>query len=136
MIMENQTNILGSKFKKKSEIYPPTEHIAVDEVIVQFKENIIFQQYISEREREREREISGIKICKLCDIWLHIQHVYLGKHAQMSRPHKEEHWNWFGKIGVPIKYSRTITSPRQKPKLLNNLHYRKINAHGTLYHNR
>jgi hypothetical protein len=47
--MENQTNILGSKLKN-SESYPPTEHMAVDEVIVQFKENIIFRQYILERE--------------------------------------------------------------------------------------
>jgi hypothetical protein len=37
---------------KNSEIYRPTEHIAVDEVITQFTGNIIFRQYIPERNRD------------------------------------------------------------------------------------
>jgi hypothetical protein len=33
--------------------------------------------------------------------------------AEMPCPHREEHWNWFGKMELGIKYSGTITSPRR-----------------------
>ena len=42
--------------------YNPSEHLAVDKVIVQFKGRVIFRQYIP-----KKRKFSGIKIYKLCD---------------------------------------------------------------------
>jgi hypothetical protein len=42
--------------------YNPSEHLAVDEVIVKFQGRVIFRQYIL-----KKRKHFGIKIYKLCD---------------------------------------------------------------------
>jgi len=42
-------------------LYSPSEHLAVDEVIVKFKGIVIFRHYIP-----KKRKDFGIKICKLC----------------------------------------------------------------------
>jgi hypothetical protein len=42
--------------------YNPSQHLAVDEVIVKFKGKVIFRQYIP-----NEIKRFGIKIYKLCD---------------------------------------------------------------------
>ena len=52
-----------------SKFYNPSEHLAVDEVIVKFKGRVIFKQYIP-----KKRKCFGIKIYKLCDYWLHLWH--------------------------------------------------------------
>ena len=43
-------------------MYCPTEHLAVDEVIVLYKGRVIFRQYVP-----KKRKRFGIKIYKLCD---------------------------------------------------------------------
>ena len=48
--------------KDYTKFYHPSEHLAVDEVIVKFKGRVIFRQYIP-----KERKHFSIKIYKLCD---------------------------------------------------------------------
>ena len=45
-----------------AKFYNPSEHLAVDEVIVKFQGRIIFRQYIP-----KKRKLFVIKIYKLCD---------------------------------------------------------------------
>ena len=48
--------------KAYAKFYNPSEHLAVDEVIVKFKDRVIFRQYIP-----KKRKCFGMKIYKLCD---------------------------------------------------------------------
>ena len=48
--------------KSYAKFYNPSEHLAVDEVIVKFKGRVIFRQYIP-----KKRKHLGIKICKHCN---------------------------------------------------------------------
>jgi len=59
-----------------AEYYNPSEHLAVDEVNVQFKGSVIFKQYIPKKIKH-----FGIKICKLCDEsgYTYDMRVYLGR---------------------------------------------------------
>jgi len=42
--------------------YNPSEHLAIDEVIVKFKGRVVFKQYIP-----KKRKTFGIKMLKLCN---------------------------------------------------------------------
>jgi hypothetical protein len=59
--------------------YSPTEHLAIDEIIVLFKGRIVFNQYIPKKHKR-----FGIKIYKLCDSEGHtyIQHVSVFRKRQ------------------------------------------------------
>jgi hypothetical protein len=118
-------NVAYSKF------YNPSEHLAIDEVIVLFKGKVAFKQYIPEKHKR-----FGIKIYKLCDRTGHKYdlEVYLGKdrirattdvtvtHATVKqvtrrvqgRGHKLYMDNYFS-----------------SPDLYNELTKQKINCHGT-----
>jgi predicted nucleotidyltransferase len=52
--------------------YSPTEHLEIDEIIVLFKERVVFKQNIPKKHKR-----FGIKIYKLCDSkgYTYIQHV-------------------------------------------------------------
>jgi hypothetical protein len=67
---------LNNKF---CEMYNPTEHLAVDEVIVSYKGRVIFRQYIPKKHKR-----FGIKIYKLCDSlgYTFDMSVQLGKQRQ------------------------------------------------------
>jgi len=81
--MENEKSfqILNKKFSK---FYSPSEHLAVDEVIVKFKGRVIFQQYIP-----KKHKCFGIKIYKLCDEtgYTYDMKVYLGRDTQRTVQH-------------------------------------------------
>ena len=64
---------------KFCELYNPTEHLAVDKVIVLYKGRVVFRQYIPRKHRR-----FGIKIYKLCDSlgYTYDMSVYLGKQRQ------------------------------------------------------
>jgi len=64
---------------KFCELYNPTEHLAVDEVIVLYKGRVVFQQYIPKKHKR-----FGIKIYKLCDSlgYTYDMSMYLGKQRQ------------------------------------------------------
>jgi hypothetical protein len=61
--------------------YNPSEHLALDEVIVKFKGRVIFTQYIPNR-----KKCFGIKIYKLCDecVYTYDMRVYLGKDSRSA----------------------------------------------------
>ena len=65
--------ILRTVFDKLNEAYAkfcnPSEHLAVDDVIVKFKGRVIFRQYIP-----KKRKRFGIKIYKLCDESVYVWH--------------------------------------------------------------
>ena len=57
--IRNLLDILNDRFSK---FYNPSEHLAIDEVIVKFKGRVIFRQYTPKKHKR-----FGIKIYKLCD---------------------------------------------------------------------
>ncbi|KAG8233829.1 hypothetical protein J437_LFUL008051 [Ladona fulva] len=59
-----------------AKFYFPSEHLAVDEVIVLFKGRVVFRQYIPKKHKR-----FGIKVYKLCDdrAYTYDMKVYLGK---------------------------------------------------------
>ena len=79
--MRNLFDILKEKFSK---FYSPSEHLAVDEVIVKFKGHVIFRQYIPKKHKR-----FGIKIYKLCDEtgYTYDMTVYLGRDRQRTAQH-------------------------------------------------
>jgi hypothetical protein len=64
-----------------AKFYNPSEHLAVDKVIVKFKGRVIFRQYIP-----KKRKCFGIKIYKLCDDsgYTYDMRVYLGKYSRSA----------------------------------------------------
>jgi len=76
--MRNLFDILKEKFSK---FYSPSEHLAIDEVIVKFKGHVIFRQYIP-----KKHKCFGIKIYKLCDEteYTYDMTVYLGRDRQRT----------------------------------------------------
>jgi hypothetical protein len=70
--MENKkSDILKEKFSK---FYSPSEHLAVDEVIVKFKGHVIFRQYIPKKHKR-----FGTKIYKLWRNWIHVYDRLFGQ---------------------------------------------------------
>jgi len=67
-----------------SKFYSPSEHLAVDEVIVKFKGRVFFKQYIPKIPKR-----FSIKMFKLCDSTVHTydMKVYLGKDRQRAAQH-------------------------------------------------
>ena len=63
--MRHLFDILNEKFSK---LYSPSEHLAVDEVIVKYKGRVIFRQYIP-----KKHKCFGIKIYRLCETFQAIQ---------------------------------------------------------------
>jgi len=79
--MRNLFEILNKKFSK---FYSPSEHLAVDEVIVKYKGGVIFRQYIPKKHKR-----FGIKIYKLCDEtgYTYDMTVYLGRYRERNVQH-------------------------------------------------
>ena len=124
---------LNNKF---CELYYPTERLAVDEVIVLYKGRVVFRQYIPKKHKR-----FGIKIYKLCDSlgYTYDMSVYLGKQrqhatAQITATH-----------GTVLQVVRRVEGLGHKifmdnyftsPALFDDLFQRKINACGTVRHDR
>jgi len=66
--------------KTYAKFYNPSEHLAVNEIIVKFKGRVIFRQYILEKKH------LGIKICKLCNEsgYMYDMRVYLGRESHSA----------------------------------------------------
>ena len=64
-----------------AKFYNPSEHLAVDEVIVKFKGWVIFRQYTP-----KKRKHFGIKIYKLCDEsgYAYNMRLYLGRDSHSA----------------------------------------------------
>jgi len=124
---------LNNKF---CELYNPTEHLAVDEVIVLYKGRIVFRQYITKKHKR-----FGIKIYKLCDSlgYTYDMSVYLGKQrqnatAQITATHRTvlQVIQRVEGLGHKIFMDNYFTSPA----LFDDLFQQKINACGTVRHDR
>ena len=72
-------NIFDTLKNKLCELYNPTEHLAVDQVIVIYKGRVVFRQYIPKKHKR-----FAIKIYKLSDSlgYTYDMSVYLGKQMQ------------------------------------------------------
>jgi hypothetical protein len=121
---------------KCCETYNPTEHIAVDKVLMLYKGQGIFQQYIPKKHKR-----FGIKIYKLCDSlgYTYDMSVYLGKQrqhatAQITATH-----------GTVLRVIRRVEGLGHKvfmdnyftsSALFDDLFQCKINACGTVHHDR
>ena len=126
-------NTLNNKF---CELYNPTEQLSVDKVIMLCKGRVVFRQYIPKKHKR-----FGIKIYKLCDSlgYTYDMSVYLGKqkqHAtvQITATHGmvlQLIWRVEG-LGHKIFMDSYFTSPA----LFDALFQRKINACGTVRHDK
>ena len=85
-------NIFDTLNNKFYELYNPTEHLAVDEVIVLFKGRVIFRQYIPKKHKR-----FGIKIYKLCDAlgYTYDMSVYLGSNGSWQHRKCQQHMALF-----------------------------------------
>jgi hypothetical protein len=65
-----------------AKFYRPSEHLAVDEVIMLFKGRVIFKQYIP-----KKHKCFDIKIYKLCDMtgYTYDMRVRLGKEGKIDK---------------------------------------------------
>jgi hypothetical protein len=101
----------------------PTEHLAVDEVIVLFKGRVVFKHYIP-----KKHKCFGIKIYKLWDFkgYTYDMRVYLWKDRTYTTVaglmRKVEN------VGQKLYIDNFFSSP----DLFNNLHSRKRNCCGTI----
>jgi hypothetical protein len=80
--LRNLFEIIRTKF------YNPSEHLAIDEVIVKFKGRVLFKQYIPTK-----RKRFGVKMFKICDstgyiyIYIYDMNVDFGKDRQRAEQH-------------------------------------------------
>ena len=123
-------NVAYSKF------YNPSQHLAIDEVIVLFKGKVAFKQYIPKKHKHFR-----IKIYKLCNKtgYTYDMEVYLGKdkksamtdmtvtHATVKQLTRRVQWR-----GHKLHMDNYFSSP----DLYNDLTKQKINCHGTVRPNR
>ncbi|XP_023726519.1 piggyBac transposable element-derived protein 4 [Cryptotermes secundus] len=125
-------NNLNSKF---CELYYPSEHLAVDEVIVLFKGSV-FWQYTPKKHKR-----FGIKIYKLCDSLgnTYDMAVYLGKQRKLAT---EEITSTHGIVLQLIQrvegsgHKLYMDSYFSSPALYDDLLERKINVCGTICNER
>jgi len=98
-----------------SKFYNPSEHLAVDEVIVKFRGRVVFKQYIP-----KKRKCFGIKMFKLrdCSRYTYDMNVYLGKDRQMAAQNWQQctlHWLiWQGvlkELGHKLYMDTFFSSP-------------------------
>jgi hypothetical protein len=117
-------------------VYNLTEHLAVDEVIVLYKGRVVFRQYIQKKHKR-----FCIRIYKLCYSvsYTYDMSVYLGKQrqhaaAQITAMH-----------GMVLQVIRRVEGVGHKifmgnyftsPALFGDLFQLKINACGTVHHDR
>ena len=64
--MGNLFEILNQKFSK---FYSPSEHMAVDKVIVLYKVSVIFRQYIPNKHKRFVIKKVHIKMCPILDAY-------------------------------------------------------------------
>jgi hypothetical protein len=121
---------------KFCELYNLTEHLAVNEVIVLYKGRVVFQQYIPKKHKR-----FGIKIYKLCYSlgYTYDISVYIGKQRQHTTAQiRASH-------GMVLQIIRGVEGLGHKifmdnyftsPALFDDLFQQKINACGTVHHDR
>jgi hypothetical protein len=124
---------LNARFAK---VYIPTEQLAIDEIIVKFKGNVVFCQFIP-----KKRKRFGIKLYKLCDSlgYTYDMKVYLGKQREDAAG------NVTATHGTVLQLVRRLENKVHTlymdnyfslPHLFDDLHNRRIGSCDTFHHNR
>jgi len=131
--MRNIFEILNEKFSK---FYSPSEHLAVDEVIVKFKGRVIFRQY-----RPKKHKRFGIKIYKLCDEtrYTYDMTVYLGRDRQRTAQHLTATHATVSELTKKIQgrgHTLYMYNYFSSPDLFDDLATKQINCCGTVRSNR
>ena len=123
-------NVAYAKF------YNPSEHLAVDEVIVKFKGRVIFTQYIP-----KKRKHFGIKIYKFCDEsgYTYDTRVYLGRDSHsathdMTATHATVRHLTSRVEG--LRHKIFMDNFFSSPRLFDDVDRRKVNSCGTMRPNR
>jgi len=128
--------LFGSRNNKFCELYNPTEHLVVEEVIMLYKGRIVFRQYSPKKNKR-----FGIKIYNLCDSLgcTYDMSMYLGKQRQHATAQiTAMHGTVLQVIprvegmGHKIVMDNYFTSPA----LFGDLFQRKISACGTVHHDK
>ena len=127
--IRNIFDILNNKFY---ELYNPTEHLAIDEVIVLFKGRVIFRQYIPKKHKR-----FGIKIYKLCDAlgYAYDMSVYLGKQWLLVTQEMSATYGTVLELVRRVEglgHKQYIDSYFSSPALFDDQFRRKINCCGTV----
>jgi len=133
--MEKLRTIFDKLNKAYAKFYNPSEHLAVDEVIVKFKGRVIFRKYIPNK-----RKRFSIKIYKLCDEsgYTYDMRVYLGRdsHSTNDMTATDKTVRYLTcrveGLGHKIFMHNFFSSPR----LFYDLDRRKINSRRTVRPNR
>ena len=122
---------LNNKF---CELYNWTEHLAVDEVIMLYKRRVVFQQYIPKKHKDLVS-----KFTNFATLWATLMSVYLGKQwqhatAQITAMHGTvlQIVQRVEGLGHKIFMDNSFTLPA----LFDDLFQWKINACGTVRHDR
>lgn len=131
--MRNVFEIVDRTFSK---FYNPTEHLAVDEVIVLFKERVVFKHCMS-----KKRECSSMKVYKLCDSngYTYDMKVYLGKDRQCTAQHLTATQAIVTELTRKVEgrgHKLYVDSSFSSPALFDDLTKKKINCCGTVKPNR
>ena len=129
-------NVFDTLNNKFYELYNPTEHLAIDEVIVLFKRRVIFRQYIPKKHKR-----FGIKIYKLCDAlgYIYDMSVYLGKQRHLAT---QEISATHGTVLELIRrveglgHKLYMDSYFSSPALFDDLFGKKLNCCGTVRNDR
>jgi len=131
--MRHLFDILNEKFSK---FYSPSEHLAVDEVIVKYKGRVIFRQYIPKKHKR-----FGIKIYKLCDEtgYTYNMTVYLGRDRQRTAQHLTATHATVSQLTEKIQgrgHKLYMDNYFSSPDLFNDLATKQIYCCGTVRPNR
>jgi len=108
------------------------EQLAVDEVIVLYKGRVVFRQYIPKKQKIWHKNLQTLRL------WATFMSVYLGKQRQHATAQTATH-------GTVLQLIRRVEGLGHKifmgsyfisPALCDELFQRKINACGTVLHDR
>jgi hypothetical protein len=126
-------NTLNQAYPK---FYNPSEHLAVDEVIVKFQGGVIFRQYIP-----KKRKHFGIKIYKLCDKsgYTYDIKVYLGRDSHSATDDMTATNATVRHLTCRVEglgHKLFMNNFFSLPRLSDDLLRRKIHSYGTVRPNR
>jgi hypothetical protein len=131
--MRSISDMLSDAYAK---YYSPTEHLAVDEIIVLFKGRVVFKQYTPKKHKR-----FGIKVYELCDSkgYAYDMRVYLEKDMTCATDKMTvTHATVAGltRRVENVGHKHYMDNFFSSPDLFDDLHSRKVNCCGTVRLNR
>jgi hypothetical protein len=126
---------LGAVANSCAKYYRPTEHFAVNEIIVSFKGRVIFKEYIPKKHKQ-----FGIKHYKLCDSRGYTYYDSGFRQTQeMCDAFRDSYTGNLTGLAARIEYVRHklyVDSFFSSQALFDDLHNKTINCCGTVRPNR